>query len=271
VIPLDASEQLGCPATATSPALSASFVRILEGAELETVVNASSQLFYVIRGKGHSRVGSDTYNWAKGDFITLPAQSDAVHHADQDAAFYWIHDAPLLRYLGVTATERRFEPTLYRHELCEQKLREIIADPVASRANRLSVLLANKAFPQSRTITQSLWAMYGMLPPNTIQFPHRHQSVAVDFVVDSPEGCYTMIGSKLDDTGMIEDGFRADWKPGSVFVTPPGLWHSHHNESDKPGRVLPIQDAGLHTFLRTLDIQFSHVGSPGQGRISPSP
>jgi gentisate 1,2-dioxygenase len=48
-----------------------------------------------------------------------------------------------------------------------------------------------------------------------------------------------------------------------VFVTPPGLWHSHHNESGHPAHILPIQDAGLHTFLRTLDIRFSRSRSGG--------
>jgi hypothetical protein len=45
--------------------------------------------------------------------------------------------------------------------------------------------------------------------------------------------------------------------PGAAFVTPPGLWHSHHNESGRPARILPIQDAGLHTYLRSLDIRFT--------------
>ena len=41
-------------------------------------------------------------------------------------------------------------------------------------------------------------------------------------------------------------------------MTPPGLWHSHHNESGAPAHLMPIQDAGLHTYLRTLDIHFVH-------------
>ena len=35
-----------------------------------------------------------------------------------------------------------------------------------------------------------------------------------------------------------------------------GWWHSHHNESDEDAWVLPMQDAGLHTHLRTLNIRF---------------
>ena len=42
----------------------------------------------------------------------------------------------------------------------------------------------------------------------------------------------------------------------SFAVTPPGWWHSHHNESGESAWVLPIQDAGLFTHQRTLDIRF---------------
>jgi gentisate 1,2-dioxygenase len=107
------------------------------------------------------------------------------------------------------------------------------------------------------TITHVLWAMFGVLPVNAVQAPHRHQSVAVDLVVDAKPGCYTMVGQSLGPDGAIKDGERFDWEPHAVFVTPPGLWHSHHNESGHPAHILPIQDAGLHTHLRTLDIRFT--------------
>ena len=68
----------------------------------------------------------------------------------------------------------------------------------------------------------------------------------------------TLIGGELDADGAIVDARRADWEPGSAFVTPPGLWHSHHNDTGAPAYLMPIQDAGLHTYLRTLDIQLFH-------------
>jgi hypothetical protein len=39
--------------------------------------------------------------------------------------------------------------------------------------------------------------------------------------------------------------------------TPPGLWHAHLNESGVPAHLIPIQDAGLQTYLRSLDIRFT--------------
>ena len=54
-------------------------------------------------------------------------------------------------------------------------------------------------------------------------------------------------GGKLinETTGQVKNGVRCDWGSGAVFCTPPGWWHSHHNETDEQAWVLPMQDAGL--------------------------
>jgi gentisate 1,2-dioxygenase len=66
-----------------------------------------------------------------------------------------------------------------------------------------------------------------------------------------------LIGARLGAGGAILDPVRVDWSAGGAFVTPPGLWHSHHNESGQPAYLVPVQDAGLHTYLRSLDIRFA--------------
>jgi RNA polymerase sigma factor (sigma-70 family) len=169
-----------------------------------------------VRGSGTTRLADPAAGWAvaaipgdteipwkAGDLFTLPALSRATLIAATDAAIYWVHDEPLLRYLG-------------------------------AEANRLSVLFGHRLFPQTMTITHVLWAMFGVLPVGAVQAPHRHQSVAVDLVVDAKPGCSTLVGKSLNKDGSIKDGERFDWEPHSVFVTPPGLWHSHHNESRHP-------------------------------------
>ena len=100
IIPFDLSEALQCPGPATSPALCSNFIRILEGSDIRTTPNATSELYYVIRGRGRTRVHGEDIGWSKGDFLALPAKSEAQHFAEKDAAFYWVHDEPLLRYLG---------------------------------------------------------------------------------------------------------------------------------------------------------------------------
>jgi gentisate 1,2-dioxygenase len=61
----------------------------------------------------------------------------------------------------------------------------------------------------------------------------------------------------LNADGSIRNPQRIDWQPGGAFITPPGHWHSHINESGAPAYLLPIQDAGLQTYLRSLDIRFA--------------
>ncbi|MDP9075003.1 MAG: cupin [Actinomycetota bacterium] len=258
VIPLDLSGELGTPYPATSPALLASFVRINSGDELMLQPNASSQLLYCIRGRGHSRVGGKSIHWNEGDFLTLPATTAATHVAVDTAVFYHVVDTPLLDYLGVVASAPRFQPTMFTAEAARAKLAEVASAADADDKSRVSVLLNNKRFDQTRTATHTLWAMFGVLPAGKAQLPHRHQSVAIDLIVDCLPGCYTLLGDRLDpETCAIVDPIRVNWESGGAFVTPPGKWHSHHNETGRDAHLVPIQDAGLQTYLRALDIRFS--------------
>jgi gentisate 1,2-dioxygenase len=273
-VPLDTSSILGCPGPATTPGLCANFIHVCPGDAIITDANATSQLCFVMRGTGTTHVAGDAASegggeiiWQAGDLFILPAMCRAMHVAGDDAAIYWVHDEPLLRYLGVEANRRQFSPTLYRKDSIQEALETVIRDPASAHANRLSVLLGNRLFPQTMTITHVIWAMFGRLPVGAVQAPHRHQSVAVDLVVDAKPGCYTLVGRTLGPDGRIKDGERFDWQPHAVFVTPPGLWHSHHNESGAPAHILPIQDAGLHTHLRTLDIRFARANAGGGSEV----
>lgn len=257
VIPLDLSDALGTPSVATSPALLASFLTIAAGDTLGTEPVATSELYYVIRGTGRSDVRGGVIHWTEGDVFVLPAGAVAKHEATADAALYHVSDAPLLAYLGVRPTTARFAPTLFRQARLAQELDRVASAPDAASANRISVLLGNAEQTQTLTVTHTLWAMLGLVPVGAVQRPHRHQSVALDLVIDCAPGCYTLLGEAVDpDTRAIIDPVRVDWEPGAAFVTPPGMWHSHHNESGHPARILPIQDAGLQTYLRSLDIRF---------------
>lgn len=259
VIPLDLSGRLGITTgPATSPALLANFLRIRAGEHVDTAINATSQLYYALYGRGFAAIDGRLVEWAKGDFLVLPAGSKSVFYADADAAMYWVHDEPLLRYLGVDATRPRFRPTKFRRADAVAKLEEIAARPGANDKSRVSVLLANADQEQTLTITHVLWAMFGVLPPHQEQRPHRHQSVALDLILDAPpSGCYTLLGTRLDERGEIVDPIRVDWQAGGAFTTPPGMWHAHYNETATPAHLIPVQDAGLQTYLRSLDIKFT--------------
>lgn len=273
LVPLDLGARLGVPYPATSPGLLASFMIIEPGDQLTTEPDATSELYYCLRGRGrsdlerHSPGGAPTSGrvaWSEGDFVVLPAGCSTVHRADPGdgpgALLYRVTDAPLLRYLGVTPAEPRFEPTRYDGVEARARLAEVAEDPEAPGRNRISILLGNAATPQTLTVTHTLWAMLGILPAGRSQRPHRHQSAALDLITDCAPGCYSLVGTRIDADGAIVDPIRVDWESCGAFVTPPGHWHSHHNESGRPAYLVPIQDAGLHTYLRSLDIRFTASG-----------
>ena len=257
IVPLDLSAELGCPGPATGPGLSANFLRINAGDELTLAPNATSQVCYVISGAGNVAQGASTFPFAQGDFFTLPGGDAAVLSADATATLYYVNDAPLLTYLGTTGVRPRFAPTLYPAARAQAELRKVSDEANAGRRNRISVLMGNANFPQTRTVTHVLWAMFGIVPPNSVQKPHRHQSIALDFIAGGQPGVYTLVGSELDENGDIVNPTRVDWETGMTFVTPPGYWHAHFNETNENAYVIPIQDAGLQTWLRTLDIRFA--------------
>ena len=235
VIPIDNSKALGHTAhAATSPNLLASFIRICAGESIETQARATSQAFYVIRGSGGSASSTGEHGlalqWGAGDLFVLPATSGPVKHtADAaasggDVSLYWIHDEPLLRYLGVAPCEAVFKPTLYTRDALLAEVERIRHEPGVEHRNRMGVLLSNAATDgETKTLTHVLWALLNTLPPHTAQPPHRHNSVALDLAVDAAQGkVYTLMGPELGADGWVKDPIRMDWTAGGMFVTPPG-------------------------------------------------
>lgn len=262
VIPFDLSESMNIPYTATSPNLLAAFLRIDAKDSLPTEARATSQAFYVIRGTGITTWEGceDNVKWGKGDLFVLPASKrEVLHAATEDTAIYWVTDEPLLKYLGVSPSEEKFKVTHFTNERMLGEVERISHEPGAQHRNRMGILLGNKLTENgTKTLTQTLWSLLNVIPAGDSQRPHKHNSVALDLCVSAPPvGVYTLMGPELDDEGRVRDPVRCDWATGSVFTTPPGWWHSHHNETDEAAWVLPMQDAGLYTHQRTLDIQFA--------------
>ncbi|HEY4376710.1 MAG TPA: hypothetical protein VGM93_06110, partial [Acidimicrobiales bacterium] len=203
IVPLDVSAELDVAGPATSPALCASFVRLVPGQPLGTAPVATSELFYVLAGSGRTVTGDTAIPWARGDVFVLPAGRPAHHEADDDATLYRVTDEPLLRHLGVVPHEPRFPPTHFAAAWLDAELALVEAAPHAEDRNRISILMATAEQTRTLTITHVLWAMYGVVPAGAVQKPHRHQSVALDLIVTAPPGCYTEVGRTLDADGEI--------------------------------------------------------------------
>ena len=263
IIPFDLSEILNTKYFATSPNLLASFIKISANDEIDLKnYNISSQLFYIIYGNGKCDIiRRGTLNYYQGDMLVL-SNIDTKFVASEDTMIYWITDEPLLKYLNVKSINQNFSHILIRSEKMLSSINNILNDEGNENKNRLGVLLGNPSTDPcgtgTLTVTPILWSLLNIIPSNCVQKPHRHNSIALDLCVYAPmEGIYTLMGPELDENGNVKDPIKCNWESGSVFITPPGWWHSHHNDTNEPGWVLPIQDAGLYTYMRTLDIQFT--------------
>ena len=185
LVDLDCAGELDTTGPATTPALCASFVVLDADTPFVTEPEATSELYYCLSGWGTSafdRQGggpgpqSGTIGWAAGDVFVLPAGCTTEHGTGHGgrAVLYRVSDAPLLRYLGALPGAARFAPTRYPAARTAALLDEVARHPEASQRSRVSVLLGNAATPETLTVTHTLWAMIGVLPPGQVQRPHRH-------------------------------------------------------------------------------------------------
>jgi gentisate 1,2-dioxygenase len=251
----------------TTPNLLASFIKLEKNDTIElnniqhNEFNATSHLFYIIKGCACIHIDNDDEIIVhSGDLVISPCfHSLKIKNIDEDKKdgelqIYYINDSPLINYLGSKAEKKTFKSAIYRKNFLLQNLIDL-SNP---NNNRKGILLSNKDTEVLgiNTITPVLWALYNELPPKTSQKPHKHNSVALDLCIkcSDSENIYTLMGDKLDENGDIINPKKVYWKEDSMFITPPGLWHSHNNYGDTYAYVLPIQDAGLLLYQRILGI-----------------
>jgi len=248
---------------ATTPNLLSGFIKLETQQQLfydtneneNNDFNASSHFFYIIEGNVEITFNNRNKFFASsGDIIVSPIINKMEIIANVCSSIYYVNDSPLLNYIGVVPNKDMFQACCYTNDFIIEKL-NLLSD---SKNNRKGILLGNEDTEKNgtRTITHTLWSLYNELPKQTNQRVHKHNSVAIDYCVYSPDETkvYTLIGDKLDEYGNIINPEKVYWKTGTMFITPPGLWHSHHNETNNAAYVLPIQDAGLLIYQRILGI-----------------
>ena len=226
--------------------------------------NASSHVFYVLKGSGRTMFDEQEIRWKKGDVFTFPYGEDGFKHYpyNVETILFYVNDSPLLNYLHCIPNKPRFEHTFYSDEEIKKNIDKYNNEEGAENRNRNGVLLSNNQFESEtlNTLTHSLWSLMNYIAPNTKQKPHKHNSFAIDLCSElneeSENKVYTLMSKTINENSELVNPIKVFWKKDCTFTTPPGWWHSHHNESDHAAWVFPIQDAGLHTYMRTLDIQF---------------
>lgn len=259
---IDFSDIFNVSYKSTTPNLLASFVKLKDSIELKDRIefNATSHIFFILKGKASIHIDDDQEKENivnSGDILISPCFNSLkiTNISDEEELeIYYVNDSPLVNYLGSRAERKIFKPAIYSHEFLLKNLNDLSN----KHNNRKGILLSNKDTEKLgiNTITPVLWALYNELPPKTTQKPHKHNSVALDLCIkcSDSENIYTLIGDELDDSGNIVNPTKVNWKEGSMFITPPGLWHSHNNDGDTYAYILPIQDAGLLLYQRILGI-----------------
>jgi gentisate 1,2-dioxygenase len=261
---IDFSNRYNVEYKATTPNLLASFIKINKvGVILKndnSNFDATSHFFYIMSGNASITIDNINYSLSEGDIIITPLFEilDIKNNGLNELHIYYINDSPLLHYLGSKPIKSTFQTAIYPKEyLCSQL--NNLSNP---HNNRKGILLSNVDTEKLgvNTITPVLWSLYNELPPFTNQKPHKHNSVALDLCIQSmdSENIYTLVGDELDADGQIINPTKINWKKGEMFITPPGLWHSHHNNGTTYAYILPIQDAGLLLYQRILGIVFNH-------------
>jgi gentisate 1,2-dioxygenase len=248
---------------ATTPNLLASFIKIekdnnkqLINKDESDIFNGTSHLFYILNGYGKMLIDQEEYLIAHNDILVTPffEEINISNDGEDDLQIYYINDSPLVNYLGNKCIKKIFKTAVYTNKYLIEQL-NLLSNP---NNNRKGILLSNKDTEKLgiNTVTPVLWALYNELPPNTVQKPHKHNSVALDLCIkcSDSDNVYTLMGDELDENGNIINPTKVNWKEGSMFITPPGLWHSHNNIGNSFAYVLPVQDAGLLLYQRILGI-----------------
>jgi gentisate 1,2-dioxygenase len=248
---------------ATSPNLLASFIKLklYEGINLDNGLstNGTSHLFFVLQSNCKIIFDDEINNLEEGSILVAPyfTNLEIINTGKEELQIYYINDSPLMNYLGATPTHKIFKTALYTKDYLLKNLHQL-SNPLN---NRKGILLSNKDTEKigTNTITPVLWALYNELPPNTVQKPHRHNSVALDLCIScsDSENIYTLVGNELDENGAILNPVKVHWKQSEMFITPPGLWHSHNNTGNTYAYILPIQDAGILLYQRILGIDLT--------------
>jgi|APFEC2959095171_1045051.scaffolds.fasta_scaffold00053_129 gentisate 1,2-dioxygenase len=244
-IPCDLSEQLGSPWPATAPTMLARYVVIRAGETLQHQHCSTGEVFYVMRGAGETVCRAESFAWKRGDAFCLPGGEPVEHLATQDAILLQVTNEPELAYLRAAPGGAVIEPTLFPGEIAAQHLHNVHGRNSEQRAAGKSVVFLTAMMASRRVTTPTLLSALNTLEPGGDQRPHRHSSVALTLSIQG-EGVYSMV-----------DGERIDWAPDTLFVTPPGAVHSHHNRGDKMMLSYVVQDTGVHSQLRTTNFAWT--------------
>jgi len=240
---LDTSDVLQTPYPVTTPLLLARYLCIRQGERLQHTRQASAELFYVLRGEGHSDGCGESIEWEAGDTFCFPGGTELVHQASSRAILFTVCNEPLLRYEALrpapAGQHDRVAPVHWPRRETDERFEAIFNRPKSAEASGQALQLATEAMAPARYPVPTMNIALNTLDPGGDQRPHRHNGAAITLAVVG-EGVHSMIEEE-----------RVDWSDGAAQITPAAELHSHHNRGAKRMLSMVVQDEGLHFYART--------------------
>jgi gentisate 1,2-dioxygenase len=247
-IPLDASDALRTAYPATTPTLLCRYLRMRTGERLHTVLAASVEICYVMRGNGESRNRGESIEWGEGDVFCFPGGGETVHvSGGPDCLLFMVTNEPLLAFERLRPPadgQSAVEATHWPAADIEREFQAVYRRPITDNTTGHAVQFTSERLGPGPITAPSINVSINTLAAGCDQRPHRHNGVAVTLAIQG-EGVHSRI-----------DGRRVDWSDGAAQITPATSMHSHHNRGTQRMRSLVIQDEGLHYYTRTPGFSF---------------
>lgn len=248
-IALDIGRQIGLDEPATTPLMLARYARIAPGETLTGAFRASGEFYYVISGDGRAAKGGESFAWYAGDVFSLPGGGETRLEGGSDGAvLLLVTNEPELAFHNLQPPTPETAPTrAVRYPMAEilAEMARVRTDQSADpNASGRALHLTSERNGNADAAHPSIKLAMNTLDPQSVQRPHRHNSVALTLPIEA-ENVYSVI-----------EGNRLDWHPNALMITPPAELHAHHNEGDTPMLSLVIQDGGLYFRCRTIGFSF---------------
>lgn len=109
--------------------------------------------------------------------------------------------------------------------------------PIDRGGDRRVLSVANPGLAGAPFAAPTLWGAIQYLGPHEGAPAHRHSPAAIRFVLEG-SGVFTTV-----------EGDAVTMETGDLVLTPPGLWHDHHNPTDTPMTWFDGLDLPLVAYL----------------------
>ncbi|SFU21766.1 cupin domain-containing protein [Mesorhizobium sp. YR577] len=243
----DLSENLQCAFPATTPLMLARYAVVKAGERLDTTLNNTASIWYLIRGKADLVVGDEKAVLGKGDVFLLPGGVASAITGQEDSVFWAVGNDPQLRFdVSAPITGERAAVSFVHYPAGEitHQLGVVYGSNANANTSGHALIFSAEKTEGARNITPTMTLSLNTLKPKSEQPPHKHNSAAITLVING-DPAYSMVA----DT-------KCEWSPWATLVTPPAAKHSHHNDGSTRAEFLIVQDGGLYYHARTMGFEF---------------